>query len=145
MLKQISAVLMLFALVIGCAHKKVEYTGETGSIDNEKNGLNARVMWLKNKKDMIDINVKFHNNYKNPVFMKQSAFQLTYGGETVSLKNGSGISLSPDQSGIEILHFAFGADKAKSGNATLKIDPIVNEDKPDKKFPPIVLNLPVEK
>lgn len=141
-----------FLISVGCSHNKVTYEGG-GFASNEKdgNGIQARVIWLKNKKDSIDILLSLSNKYQQPLTFKRSGITLTLNGSEMSLRksNFSG-ELAPNGLEKELIIFdtPVRKDEAANGVAVLKFDNLYldmgQSAKEDKKVPPLVLELEVK-
>lgn len=132
-----------------CAYKKVSYeksaavTNESG--DAGKGNLSAKMIWLKNKKNRIDVSVNLENNYEFPISMSQDAFFFTIGGKKVAAKSFSGVELRAHTSKDQLLIFEY-PEGNRSGEATLVIDPIMgasSEGATKNKLPPLTITLDV--
>lgn len=130
-----------------CAYKKVSYE-KSEPVSNESalgKGLDAKMIWLKNKKAQIDIFVRLENNYEYPISMSQDAFLFTLNGKKVRAKPFSGVELRSHTSKEQLLIFEF-SEEPRSGEATLVIDPILqstSEGPKKKKIPALTITLDV--
>jgi hypothetical protein len=152
MSKPKSLLLALVALSIagfagGCGHKRVEYEGSDGVASTGESGksLKARVIWLKNKKDTVDLSVQLANQYDKPIAFKRSAIKLSFNGvEGVFKKSGFSGDMAPGSMEQELIIFSFEPAAPKTGTVVLTIDPITTEDG-GKKLAALKLELPVAK
>lgn len=134
---------LLLTLTVGCANKAVEISSEVGSMENEKDGLSAQVMWMKNKSNSVDLEIVLVSSYKEEIVIDDGAFSLEYLGEKYPIRSVSGSSvLSPSTRYEKTLVFVLPDNKNRQGIVTLKIDPI-QTDKDRKHLSPLKLNLPL--
>jgi hypothetical protein len=142
-----------FFTAAGCAHKRVTYEGG-GFASNEKEGvgLQAQVIWLKNKTDTIDILLALTNKYEQPLLFKRSGITLTLNGVPMPMKK-SNFSGEMAPNGFEKELVMFETPERKEGNnggvAVLKFDNLYLDSgkspKEDKKVPPLILELELQK
>ncbi|HEX4924919.1 MAG TPA: hypothetical protein VFV50_12575 [Bdellovibrionales bacterium] len=140
------------ALTSACGHQKIKYEGG-GLASNEKEGrgIQAQVIWLKRKKDAIDILMTLQNKYEQNVAFKRSGITLTLNGQQLMLRDAQFTGdMEPNQLEKGLLLFASAAGELpETGVAQLKIDKIVavsqDEKKTETKLPPLVMELEVRK
>ena len=126
----------------GCSHKKLTYQNENAVIENEKGGLSARTIWLKNKKDSIDVLFLLRNQYNETIVLKESAFIVEFGGEKFPARQGTGeLVLRAGLTYEKLLIFKMHKHKAMEGTAHFHIEPITTES--GKVLPPLKVSLGV--
>lgn len=142
----------LITLTGACGHQKIKYEGG-GIASNEKEGrgLQAQVIWLKRKKDAIDILMTLQNKYEQNVNFKRSGITLSLNGQQLALRDSqfSG-DMGPNQLEKGLLLFsATAGELPETGVASLRIDKIVSLSEDGKntetKLPPLVMELEVKK
>ena len=83
-----SSLVLLFLLSVGflgtaCGAKKHGYTAEvahkwSGAPDAS---LGAKVIWVKNKGDAIDVKLVLTNRYEQPVYVSKAGVSLSFNGQ----------------------------------------------------------------
>ncbi len=134
---------LLLALTIGCANKAIPISPEIGTQENEKGGLTARVMWMKNKPKSVDFSIAFVSSYGEEIIVKDSSYTLEYKGEKIPIRESRGSSVfSPNSKYEKTLVFVLSENENRQGQVTLTIDPIQSE-KDLKHLKPIKFVLPL--
>lgn len=88
----------------------------------------AKVLWLKNKKDTIDLLVDLRNEYPHPVTLRSNSFALDFGGRTVGPQSDSiWVTLAPGMNREQLLIFKLGQTKPPVGPATFTVKPLKGE------------------
>ena len=134
-------------IAVGCSNKQV-YEGNSAAVRNDsaKPTAELQVEWVKNKDTGLDMMVWLTNVSKTQIYVKQSSFHVDYEGHKTGAFNVPAfIELQAGERRQILLIFKLGADKPRSGVATLTIDPI-NEgqiEKPGAALAPLKLKLPV--
>ncbi|MBX2994216.1 MAG: hypothetical protein KF681_05330 [Bdellovibrionaceae bacterium] len=138
--------LSVFALIagFGCGHKKLTYNNENNLVENEKDGLSVRTLWLKNKKDSIDVLLMVRSGYAENIVLKESSFLIEFGGEKFAVRPGTGdLVMRQGLTYERLLIFKMHKAKPMEGTAVVHIDPLVTES--GKKLPPFKLSLGVSR
>jgi hypothetical protein len=147
---RILVVFATLAATIACSYNKMEY-GAAGIFKNEttEEGLQVQVLWLKNKKQAADVNMRFVNNYKHPIAIKYTDVRLEMNGEKASLAQplDGTMTLQPGYFADRVMIFRFLQPGIRQGKATVTIDRI-SEIGPDgeptkKKLSAMAFELPV--
>ncbi|MBC7692401.1 MAG: hypothetical protein H7222_11615 [Methylotenera sp.] len=140
----------IVAFGASCGHKKISYNAAeaTASSETDGKGLITQVIWLKPKKDTIDLKVSLTNHYAHDIAFKRSAVRMTFNGVNgVPKKNDLTGDLPAGATESAVLIFEFDRIVAKKGTVVLTIDPITGgagEANEGKKIPAINLELPVK-
>lgn len=143
-LRKCFGIVVLIAMSSGCAHKTV-LAPDAATAKSEVNGkgMSAQVIWLKNKKNAVDVMVRFTNTYSHSVFLKNKAFQLTVDNNQRGLKNSTfAFELAAGESVEKVLIFDFGESKPKTGTATLTMAPSNTEN--GSALPILKIELPLK-
>ncbi len=142
--------IFVMALSISCMHSKTKFNqGElVGSSETAgKGGVIVQVEWVKKKPSSIDLQIYITNNYQHPITIKDSAYQLSYNGIKVSLKNtGSTTEMMAGIRAKKLLIFPIDTVRGVASTAILIIDPIYNSSEGAEKLKvvsPFNLNIPI--
>lgn len=142
-----------FVLVctVNCASRRMEYGGsQTRSNEKAGESLEVRVDWLKDKEKAVDMGIVLQNNYKQVITLKYHDMKLELAGEKPILhrpKPGT-FELQPGETATrELIYKFFGEPKQRPGPAKFTITNIHAGpmEKPGKKLPDIVMELPTAK
>jgi hypothetical protein len=138
----LSLSVVLLVSFTACAGKKVVYEGGAATKNTAAGeGLASSVEWLKNRKETIDVRMRFTNEYKTPVVIRMAKAKMTFGGVAVNPKDyGAVVELGAGISTERNLIFLFGPMKAAMGVAEIEIVPEQN----GKDLPPLKTSLTVE-
>lgn len=147
--------LMLFVsfilfCTVHCAHRMEYGASQIKSNETANQSLEARVNWLKDKEDAVDLQVVLRNDYKQVITLKYHEMKLELGGEKPALVNPrpGTFELQPGESATRELVFRFfGEPKKRPGPAKFTITNIMAGpmEKPGKKLPDVVMELPTGK
>jgi hypothetical protein len=142
-MKKIILFLFLSTLLAGiaCSHHKIEYRpGELSAKSVSPTGnLSADVVWMKNKKDTVDLLLMLTNTSKSSVFLR-SSFRLYFNNtEGVRYTNDMPEEIPSGAAPKGLLVFRFDTGKPMAGTVKLVIDPIYADADGKNKLPPITL------
>lgn len=134
--------LALAIVVSACAGKKVVYEGGAATKSTTTGpGIASTVVWLKNKKQTLDVNLRLTNEYAHPVLFRLSQAKMTFGGVSVAPRDSGGIfELGAGMTAERVMIFPFGATKAMAGVAELTLIP----QHDGKDLPPLMIALTVQ-
>jgi hypothetical protein len=147
-MRLLSLLLLVATLGLGCSHQKTRYD-QNGFISNEKEGegLQAQVVWLKNKKNQIDILVNLLNRYSEPIRLQDTGISLTFNGENIPLfRSEMSGQMAPNSFDKVLLFFNKTGKNTQEGVALLTIGDVKSDFGKDSKIPnipPLKLELEV--
>lgn len=145
-MKKISLALLLSLVVFAnasCSHKKTKIEEGEGTATNTGKageGLEGQILWLKNNKKSIEMNVQLTNHYTFPVSYEESSLHMTFEdavGELKKNKLQGEIDADHDEKGT--VSFTFDPPVKKLGKVTFTLDPIYGKDK--QKLPALKLEV----
>ncbi len=136
----LSALALAFT-ISACAGKKVVYEGGAATKSTSAGpGIASSVVWLKNKKNSLDVNVRLTNEYSHPVMFRLSQAKMTFGGVTVAPSKMDLFEMGAGLTAERVLIFKFGDTKAMAGVAELTLIP----QHDGKDLPPLKIALTVQ-
>ena len=108
----------------------------------------VQALWLKNKKDKVDVNLRLRNDYKQSVTIKFNEILLEHAGERGNLLHPSGgmLELTSGETQERVFIFRFFSGKLRSAPAklTIKVSEGPMENYGKKMLQPLVLDLPAD-
>ena len=110
-------------VLLGCSGRQVLKLRE--GVNEEAKDLTASIIWIKNKRDSVDIKIKLFNGYTHPVHVNRSSFKMTFNGRHGNLNEDSlEIALGSKEFKEQYLMFRFTEEIPAAGDAVFTIDPI---------------------
>lgn len=112
-----------------CGHKRVKYNPGEAVTQNEAGGLEAEMVWVKNKGDSIDARMILRNNYKEAVSFANGSFKMSFEGVPGRLKKVEFTGEMPAGATEEgLVIFEFKPKIGQTGKAILELSPIHKGD-----------------